>query len=379
MAVGKTVAIVGGGVVGLGIGWRLARSGWAVTLFERGEAGRGASWAAAGMLAPLAEAHPEERELLELGRASLEIYPEFVAELEAESGRCVGYRAEGTLTVGLDRDDAERLRFLLETHRQIGLPVEWLTGGEARRLEPGLSPRVTAALSCSTDHQVDNRALVRVLAAALVSAGGVLREWSPVDAVEVQRGRVRGVASGGALHRADQVLICAGCWSGQIAGAPEEVVPPVRPVKGQMLSLRMEDRPLLRHVVRAPEAYLVPKSDGRLVIGATQEEVGFDTQVTAGGLLDLLRGAWEAVPGIYDLPVLETWAGLRPGSRDNAPIMGPTAVEGLFVATGHFRHGILLLPVTVREVCRLMETGEVSATLRPFLPGRFAAASIGAR
>jgi glycine oxidase len=171
------------------------------------------------------------------------------------------------------------------------------------------------------------------------------------------------------------VLLCAGCWSGQIAGIPEFARPPVRPVKGQMLSVRMPDGALLRHVIRAPEAYLVPKADGRLVIGATQEEVGFDTEVTAGGLLDLLRGAWEAVPGIYDLPVTETWAGLRPGSRDNAPILGPTAVEGLFVATGHFRHGILLLPVTVQEICRLLRTGEVSETLRPFVPARFAGAA----
>jgi glycine oxidase len=377
---GKTaVAIVGGGVIGLGVGWRLARAGWAVTVFERGEAGRGASWAAAGMLAPLAEAHPEERELLELGRISLDLYPPFVAELEAESSLCVGYRSEGTLTVALDRDDAERLRFLQETRRQLGLPAEWLTGREARRLEPGLSPRVTGALFCATDHQVDNRAVLRALIAALLGAGGALRERSPVEEIAIRGGRVLGVVSGGELRRADQVLLCAGCWSGQIAGLPADVVPPVRPVKGQMLAVRMEDPPVLRHVVRAPEAYLVPKGDGRLVIGATQEEVGFDTQVTAGALLDLLRGAWAAVPGVYELPLLETWAGLRPGSRDNAPILGPTSVEGLFVATGHFRHGILLLPVTVREICGSLQTGEASATLQPFSPGRFAGAAGGAR
>lgn len=373
MAKQTAVAIVGGGVVGLGVGWRLAREGWAVTVFERGEAGRGASWAAAGMLAPLAEAHPEERELLALGRVSLELYPRFVADLEAESGRTVGYRSEGTLSVALDRDDAEHLRFQQETRRQIGLPGEWLTGGEARQMEPGLSPRVTGALFAASDHQVDNRALVRALMEAFQHAGGVLREQSPVEEVAIRGERVEGVVCGGQLQRADQVLLCAGCWSGQIGGLPSQLVPPVRPVKGQMLAVRMEAAPLLRHVVRAPEAYLAPKADGRLLIGATQEEVGFDTQVTAGGLLDLLRGAWEAVPGVYELPVLETWAGLRPGTRDNAPILGPTAVEGLFIATGHYRHGILLLPVTVREMCRAMLCGEGSATLQPFLPGRFAA------
>jgi glycine oxidase len=224
---------------------------------------------------------------------------------------------------------------------------------------------------------VDNRALVRALCAALVRAGGELRERSPVERVVIEQGRVRGVVSGGELFRAENVLLCAGCWSGQVAGLPEEVVPPVRPVKGQMLALHMEERALLRHVVRAPEVYLVPKGDGRLLIGATQEELGFDTAVTAGALLDLLQRAWEAVPGIYDLPVLETWAGLRPGSRDNAPILGPTSVEGLFIATGHYRHGMLLLPVTVREMGRLMETGEVGAELRPFLPARFAGERCG--
>jgi glycine oxidase len=322
------------------------------------------------MLAPLAEAHPEEQALLALGRASVAIYPEFVADLEAAADRGVGYRGDGTLIVGLDRDDAENLRFLYETRQQIGLPVDWLTGAEARRREPALSPRVTAALQCPADHQVDNRAVVRALKDALRHAGGELREQTPVEAVEVRGGRVRGVVVEGALHAADTVLVCAGAWSGQVTGLPDETTP-VRPIKGQMVSLRIEDPPLIRHVIRAPEAYLVPKHDGRLVIGATQEEAGFDTEVTAGGMLDLLRGAWEAVPGIYDLPVLETWAGLRPGSRDNAPILGPTSVEGLFVATGHYRHGILLLPITVREVSRLVLTGEVSDTLQPFLPSRF--------
>jgi glycine oxidase len=368
---GNSIVIIGGGVVGLGIGWHLARAGQSVTVLERDKVGRGASWAAAGMLAPLAEAHPEERALLEMGRASVGLYPGFVAELEAASGHDVGYRGEGTLVVGLDRDDTERLRFLYETRQKIGLPVDWLTGAEARRLEPGLSPRVTAALSCPSDHQVDNRALVPALAAALRSAGGDIREKAPVEAVHTEGGRVSGVRTRGELIPAETALLCAGCWSGQLGGVPPEVLPPVRPVKGQMFSVRMEEPPLLRRVVRAPEAYLVPKCDGRLVIGATQEEVGFDTQITAGAMLDLLRGAWEAVPGIYDLPVLETWAGLRPGSPDNAPILGPTALPGLFVATGHFRHGILLLPITAREMSRLILTEEVPSTLRPFLPSRF--------
>ena len=373
----QRVAIIGGGIIGLGIGWQLAKSGCAVTIYERDRAGRAASWAAAGMLAPIAEVHFEEQELLELGSASLRLYPEWVRELEVDSQMCVGYRREGTLILGVDRDDAGLLQHFYDSQRVLGLKAEWMTGAEARDIEPLLSPQITAAISCADDHQVDNRLMVKALIAAFRKCGGELVENAPVEKIEAQNGKATGVWTNGELHEADVIVLAAGCWSAEMNGLPDAIKPPIRPVKGQMLALRMEAGITPQKVIRTPRAkyntnaYLVPKADGRLIVGATSEEMGFDTQLTAGGLFELLRSAWEAVPGIYDLPVLETWAGLRPGSRDNAPILGKTSVENLVMATGHYRNGILLTPVTAREISSLILTGKPSETIAPFGLSRF--------
>ena len=375
-SMGKVI-IVGGGVIGLGIGWQLAKAGCAVTIFERAQAGHGASWAAAGMLAPLAEAHFEEQELLQLGSYSLGLYSEWVRELEDDSQMSVGYRTEGTLVVALEQDDAYLLQHLYESQKLLDLHVEWISGADAREIEPLLSPKITAVISCTDDHQVDNRLMVKALIAAYKKAGGMLIEHVPVEKIEVCRGKAKGVWVKGILHEADVIVLSAGCWSREIEGLPEGVKPPVRPVKGQMLALQMESGITLQKVVRTPRAkyetdvYLVPKNDGRLIVGATSEEMGFNTELTAGGLFELLRGAWEAVPGIYDLPILETWAGLRPGSRDNAPILGQTDVENLIMATGHYRNGILLTPVTAREVASLILTGQTSEIIASFQLSRF--------
>ena len=373
----KRVIIVGGGVIGLGIGWQLAKAGCIVSIYERDRAGRAASWAAAGMLAPHAEVHFEERNLLKLGVQSCRMYPEWVAELETDSQMSVGYRAEGTLIVGVDRDDARELEHLYESQHLLDLKVEWLTGAEAREMEPLLSPKITAAIWSKDDHQVDNRAMVNALIVAYRNAGGMLHENTPVDKIEIVDGKAKGIWIKDNLEEADVIVLAAGCWSSDIDGLPKAVRPPVRPVKGQMLALQMEEGIVLQKVIRAPRAkyptdvYLVPKDDGRLVIGATSEEMEFDTRLTAGGLFELLRGTWEAVPGIYDLPVLETWAGLRPGSRDNAPILGETGVENLIVATGHYRNGILLTPLTAREIASLILTGKTSEAIMPFQLSRF--------
>lgn len=373
----KRVTIVGGGIIGLGIGWQLAKVGCSVSIYERDIAGRAASWAAAGMLAPHAEVHFEERDLLRLGVQSSRIYPEWVAELETDSQMNVGYRAEGTLIVGVDQDDARELEHHYESQQLLNLKVEWLTGAEAREMEPLLSPKITAAIWSRDDHQVDNRAMVNALIEAYRNASGILHENTPIDKIEIVDGKAKGVWVKGNLEEADVIVLAAGCWSSDINGLPKAVQPPVRPVKGQMLALQMEEGIVLQRVLRAPRAkypadvYLVPKDDGRLVIGATSEEMGFDTRLTAGGLFELLRGTWEAVPGIYDLPVLETWTGLRPGSRDNAPILGETGVENLIMATGHYRNGILLTPITAREIASLILTGKNSETIAPFQLSRF--------
>ena len=374
----KSVIIIGGGVIGLGIGWQLAKTGASVTIYEQAEAGRGASWAAAGMLAPLAEAHTEEPDLLKLGCQSLACYPQWVQELEADAEMSIGYRVEGTLIVGLEPDDTHQLQHLYTAQQDLGLDVTWLTGREAREIEPALSPRVTAAIRCESDHQVDNRLMVKALGRAYQRYGGVLHENSAVENIHIENGIAVGVKTrNGKKQNRDVIVLSAGCESAQIEGIPDTIRPPVRPVKGQMLALQMEAGITVKNVIRTVRAryptsvYLVPRADGRLIVGATSEEMGFDTRLTAGGVFELLRGAWEAVPGIYELPLLETWTGLRPGSRDNAPILGKTPIENLIYATGHYRNGILLTPITAYEISKLILTGETSETIVPFRLDRF--------
>ena len=377
LMINKKVLIIGGGVIGLGIGWQLAKSGASVVIYDRAEAGRAASWAAAGMLAPLAEAHNEEPELLKLGCQSLERYPQWVRELEADAEMSIGYRVEGTLIVGLEPDDTHQLRHLHTSQQELGLDVEWLTGRAAREIEPALSPRVTAAIRCATDHQVDNRRMVKALQRSFQACGGVLHENSTIESIVIENGVATGVQTHDGFQVADTLILAAGCWSAQIEGLPNTIVPPVRPVKGQMLALQMEAGITVKNVIRTVRAryptsvYLVPRTDGRLIVGATSEEMGFDTRLTAGGAFELLRGAWEAVPGIYELPLLETWAGLRPGSRDNAPILGETPIENLIYATGHYRNGILLTPITAYEIAKLILTGKTSEIIAPFQLDRF--------
>ncbi|GAC1558321.1 MAG: glycine oxidase ThiO [Herpetosiphon sp.] len=366
------VTIIGAGIQGLAIGWYLARAGRSVTIVERDTAGHGASWAAAGMLAPHVEAEPGEEKLLPLLLAGQELWPDFARELEQASGLAVGYRSEGTLVVALDHDDARRLKFQADYARSIGLEVELLSGYAARRREPHLASTVTAALYSSADHQVDNRLVVRALREAFLAAGGILREHTPVTAIMIEHDRVHAVRLADETLPTSTLILAAGAWSRSLEGLTPALRPPVRPVKGQMLALQMStEAPLVQHVVWGPGAYLVPRGDGRLLIGATVEERGWDPTLTAGGLLDLLRAAWETLPGIYDLPVVETWAGFRPGSRDDAPILGRTPVAGLLMATGHYRNGILLTPITAQSISRLILTGETMPLIEPFNLARF--------
>jgi glycine oxidase len=363
---------VGGGVIGLALGWRLSAAGCAVDLFDKDEAGRGASWAAGGMLAAGVEVEPGEGDLLALNLLSRRLWPGFARELEEASGIEVELRREGTLLIGLTADDMGRLRHAQALQKAVGVETEWLGAAEVRRLEPHLAPRVTAALHSPDDHQVENRRVAAALRIAFRRAGGRLHERARVDRIEVEGGRARAVHAPG-RHEADVVVLAAGAWSRGIEGLPEAARPPVRPVKGQMIALRMPARePLLRHVVWTPGAYLIPRLDGRLLIGATVEERGFDDAMTAGGVLSLLESAWRALPGIEELPVVETWTGFRPTSRDDAPVLGPTEVEGLFLATGHHRNGILLTPATADLVSRAILAGEVPREMAPFSIRRFA-------
>lgn len=373
----KRVLIVGGGAIGLAIGWRLARAGCSVAVFDRGRVGHSASWASAGMLSPLSEAQFEEEALLRLGLKAMEVYPDFVGELEAETGCCVGYRRDGVLLVGITRDDLEYLKFRYRYQRDLGLPVTYLSGAQAREKEPHLSAQVSAAVWCPGDHQVDNRQLVMALKRGVASAGGDIFEHAEVDELSIDGTRVRGVRVGDEFHTGDTVVLASGCWSRLMPGLPDRAKPPVRPVRGQIARLGMTAEFSLDTIVwysrvaTATVAYLVPKDDGNLVLGATSEEMGFDAGVTAGGVFELLRAAWEVVPGIYDLPIVETMAGLRPGSRDDAPILGQTPVEGLIMATGHYRKGILLTPLTALTIAEVILEGHTPDLIRPFGIDRF--------
>ena len=366
------VVIIGAGVIGLGIAWRLAARA-AVNVFDRGKAGGGASHAAAGMLAAACEAEPGEETLVALGRESQARWPAFADELQQASGIDVELRPEGTLVLALTGDDAAEIAHRLEFQRRLNLPLEWLSAAATRVREPHLAGKIAGALFSPQDHQVDNRKLARALRIAAESAGAVVHEHRPVREIIARGGRTKGVLlDDGAIAAADVVVLAAGAWSRGIAGLPPDGRPPVRPVKGQMLALRMDAAaPLLNHVVWAPGAYLVPRRDGRLIVGATVEEKGFDETVTAGGVLTLLEAAWRALPAVEELPIDEIWVGHRPGSRDDAPILGRGPLEGLFYATGHHRNGILLTPVTADAMARLVLDDVVEPVIQPFALARF--------
>ena len=373
----KSVAIIGAGVVGLGIAWRLAARGVRVSVFDRSAAGSGATHAAAGMLAACAEAEPGEEALVALGRESQARWPAFAQELEQASGIDVELRREGTLVVALTADDQARLFHHLEFQRRLELPLAWISAAETRKREPHLAGKLAGAVFSPQDHQVDNRKLAAALIVAARAAGASIHEQTPVAAISSHGRRIDGVVlADGDKHAADVVVLAAGAWSrglaGSIADLPQRSLPPVRPIKGQMLALRMDAAAaLITHVLWGPGIYMVPRLDGRLIIGATVEEKGFDATLTAGGLLTLLEAAWRVVPAIEELPIDEMWVGHRPGSRDDAPILGPGPLDGLIYATGHHRNGILLAPVTADAMARLVLEGTLDPAIRPFGIERF--------
>nr|WP_308250136.1 glycine oxidase ThiO [Sphaerisporangium fuscum] len=367
------VVVVGGGVVGLSVAWRAARRGHTVTVVDPAP-GSGASHAAAGMLAPVSEVTYTEEPLLRLGLASLARWPAFAAELSREAGQDVDYRAHGTLDVAFGADDLAALGEMADFMEKLALPVERLTGRECRRAEPMLAPSVRGGVLAAGDAWVDPRRVSAALLAAL-EARGVTVVADRVTGLAVEGGAVRGVrpARGGTIG-ADRVVLAAGAWSGSLEGVPPEVLPPVRPVKGQIMRLRGAPGFLgrcVRGVVHGSSAYLVPRGDGEIVLGATQEEMGFDTRVTAGGLWELLRDARELVPGITELEVADVRAGLRPGTPDNLPVIGRSAMEGLLLATGHHRGGVLLSPLTADFVAAELDRSPADPVPdhSPGLPG----------
>jgi glycine oxidase len=361
--------VIGAGLVGLACAWRSAKRGLSVLVVDRAEEpGAGSSGVAAGMLAPVTEADFGEEPLLRVNLAGLARWPAFAAELEERTGLPTGYRESGALVVAADRDDAEALRRLHGFQRELGLDVEWLTPGACRRLEPGLSPRIAGGIAAHGDSQADPRATVRALAAAVDElALGVT-----VEAIEHEHGRVTDVRTDAGTIECESVVVAAGAWSAALA--PDGEGPPVRPVKGQILELRARagmPEPLTR-IVRTPRCYLVGRGDGRVVLGATVEEQGFDTAVTAGGVYRLLEAAWEVLPEVGELELVAAHAGLRPGTPDNGALVGPGELEGLVWATGHWRNGVLLAPITGDAVAELLAGGSLPNDLAPLSPERFA-------
>ncbi|MDP9338270.1 MAG: glycine oxidase ThiO [Acidobacteriota bacterium] len=361
------VAIAGGGLIGASIAFELARAGLRVAIFDRQQPGEEASWAAAGILSPA----PENAGMIStvpLGRASLAIYPEFVSAVEELAGQSVGYRSRGTVEAFFSHDAQAKLNTIIALHHGLGLRAEPLSAEDARRLEPALSSELEAAVLRPDEACVDNRALTRAVLIAAVHAGAKIFAGSSVQAVSGSAQRCDGLIVDDKHIEARWTIIAAGCYSVEIKGA--EVYAPVRPAKGQMLALRAKNVKIDR-VLWSEQVYLAPRDDGRLVAGATVEYVGFEKEVTAGAVQKILAGALELAPALTGAQIEEIWAGLRPDSPDHLPIIGPTDVEGLLIATGHFRSGILLAPITAQLLREWITKQSVSVDWTRFSPMRF--------
>ena len=357
------VIVVGGGLIGLTVAWRAAQRDLDVLVLERDTCAHGATRAAAGMLAPIAEIDfgSAGESLLSLALDSAAAWPAFADELAAVIGEPSRLRTEGTLILARDRDEAEALERQLAHRHRLELPVERLLASEARRLEPALVPSLRLALELPTEASIDPRWVCDALLVAIRAAGVELREGTGVAALLRESGRVRGVELvNGERIEAQHVVLATGAWAGALANVP------VRPVKGQIMLLRdPEGEGLIRHTLRFEHGYLVPRADGIYVLGASAEERGFDLTITARPLYEQLRDASELVPGLLDLEVAEISAGLRPGSPDNLPLIGSVKADGLILACGHYRNGILLAPLTATMVLDAIDGGELPEVVAP--------------
>jgi len=376
------VLVIGGGVIGLAIGWRAAQRGMQVVIADP-EPGQGATHAAAGMLTPIAEAAYAEREIYGLGQDSLWRYPAFVADLKRSTGLSAGFRQSGTLQVAYDSDDVAALAETRQLQESFGVHLQQLSARECRDAEPMLDPSIRGGLLATDDGSVDPRLLATALVQAAEGAGARLVRQRVTEVI-CTAGRASGARlADGSVAEAEWIVLAAGWQSARIPGLPPGIAPPVRPVKGQIIRLRTTAamtaaglppgllRRTVRGIVRGSGVYLVPRESGELVVGATQEELGPDTTVTAGGIWELLRDARTLVPGITELEFADAVAGLRPGTPDNAPIIGLCEMPGLVLATGHFRAGVLLAPVTADTVAGFLRTGVPDPLWRAFAAGRY--------
>jgi glycine oxidase len=367
------VVIIGGGVIGLTIARALAQRGVRdVCLVERSSLGAEASFAAGGILAPQAEANARD-EFFELACRSRELYPEFAAALNEESGIDVELDPTGTLYVAFTEGDLEEIEKRYEWQAKAGLAVEKLAPEQARELEPCIAESVRGALRFPDDVQVENRRLLNALVNSIDKLGISLATETNVESLTVERGRVTGVQTSRGVINSPTVIVAAGTWSSTIEHSQ---TPKIEPVRGQMICFDAKPA-LARHVIYSPRGYLVPRRDGRLLAGSTSENAGFTKQVTAGGINHIINNALEISPRVSTLPIVDTWSGLRPRAADGLPVLGPCdEIDGLFYATGHYRNGILLAPVTGELISEAVVTGLVSPLLAAFSPNRFALAHV---
>ena len=362
------VAIAGGGLIGGAIALELARAGLRVGVFDRQTPGQEASWAGAGILSPAPE-NPGMIPLVPLGKASRALYPEFVSTVEEISGQGAGFRPKGTVEALFSRDARAELSTIIALHHGLGLKAEPLSATDARELEPALSEELEAAVLRPDEASVDNRALTAAVLEAARRSGVEFFAGNAVEALWRDGGRCHGLLLPNEKISAKWTIVAAGCFSASIEGAA--LYAPVRPAKGQMIALRTEELKIER-VLWSEKIYLVPRNDGRILAGATVEYVGFEKNLTAGGIEKILSGALELAPGLASARIEETWAGLRPDSPDHLPILGPTDVDGLLIATGHFRSGILLAPITAQLIREWITLQRVSVDWDRFSPMRFA-------
>jgi glycine oxidase len=363
------VAIAGAGLIGATIAWELSQAGLSVGVFDAAEPGREASWASAGILSPAPE-NPGAIPAVPLGKASLALYPDFVAAIEEASGQSVGYRRNGTVEALFSADAVRDLSTLIALHHGLGLKAEPLRPQDARELEPALSGDMEAAALRPDEASVDNRLLASAVLTAAKKGGAEIFASEGAQAIWQESSRCAGLKLKTETVSAKWTVIAAGSFSSQIAGV--EAYAPVRPAKGQILALRpSSDTTKIERVLWSENVYLVPRNDGRIVAGATVEYVGYEKSVTAGGVAKILNAAIELAPGLAAARIEESWAGLRPDSPDHLPILGPTDIDGLLIATGHFRSGVLLTPITAKLIREWITLQRVSLDWDRFSPMRF--------
>ncbi len=364
-------AIIGGGVIGCAIAWGLAKAGLETAIIERGAVGGEASSAAGGMLAPLSEADCRDP-FFDLAVASRARYAGLTTELFETTGIDIEYRSEGTIFLALTAEDEEELETRFRWQRATGLEVERLDSSSVRKLEPLVSERVRWALRFPDDHQVNNRRLVAALETACRTSGVTVLDHTEASSLVCERGQTKGVQTRIGVVHSPRVVIAAGSWSSLLAGSPSTSAMAIEPIRGQMVALA-SPHPAPRSVIYSRRGYLIPRLGGFLIAGSTTERAGYENVVTAGGIASIIERAIEIMPIISSLAITETWAGLRPATTDGLPVIGADPdINGLFYATGHYRNGILLAPITAEIMCDLIVTGKTSWNLSPFEVTRFA-------